>query len=625
MHSAPAIKLFISSHEKDVAFPSCPLVEPIQVGAALAPEHFSGMLGDDTGDNISERNRSFCELTAQYWAWKNADADYYGFMHYRRYFLFTDERFDTNHFADVAFEANDDATLARMGYDEASIRKHVEPYDLIVPELGSFVDGSSIREQYERSWQHHIEDLECVLDIIAERHGEFLDVARRYLNGTEGYFCNMFIMRREVFDDYCAWLFDILFEHERRRGEAMANYDVQSYRVSGYLAERLCGIYLTWLIEHGVNYATLQRALFQDVSKPELLEPAFDDGVAIVLSSDDFYVPYLSALLQSIADTRSPERRYDIIVMTENISREHQEVLRKQVADDRLALRFLNVRRPMREYHDKLSLNGHFKIETYFRLLLGDLLSDTYHKILYLDSDMVVCHDLAELYDENLDGYLVGACRDADTAGLYMGVREGKREYMDNVLKIEKPFDYFQAGTVLFNLDLWRSTFDTHEVFAFAQSNDWQLLDQDVLNYLCQGHVKLLDMSWNVLYDWRGVRKDQICARAPRWLFADYLEARRHPYVVHFAGPDKPWYNPVCDYAEVFWEASRRTPFYEQILCDLTRDKARPKPVSLSVKETIYHGILAPAVERVSGGDTKRKEKLWAAYRKVHPVPDILD
>ena len=95
--------------------------------------------------------------------------------------------------------------------------------------------------------------------------------------------------------------------------------------------------------------------------------------------------------------------------------------------------------------------------------------------------------------------------------------------------------------------------------------------------------------------------------------------------MVHFAGPDKPWYNPTCDFAEVFWAASRKTPFYEQILCDLTRDKARPKPLSLSVKETIYHGILAPTVERVYDGDTKRKEKFWAAYRKVHPAPNILD
>ena len=107
MQAAPVIKLFVSSHEKDVAFPDCPLIEPIQVGAALATEHFPGMIGDDTGDNISELNRSFCELTAQYWAWKNCDADYYGFMHYRRYFLFTDERFYTNHFADVAFTTND--------------------------------------------------------------------------------------------------------------------------------------------------------------------------------------------------------------------------------------------------------------------------------------------------------------------------------------------------------------------------------------------------------------------------------------------------------------------------------------------------------------------------------------
>ena len=78
------IKLFVCCHRQEEV-PKYPLLYPIQVGAALSEVRFPKFLYDDTGENISEKNRSYCELTAQYWAWKNVQADYYGFFHYRRY------------------------------------------------------------------------------------------------------------------------------------------------------------------------------------------------------------------------------------------------------------------------------------------------------------------------------------------------------------------------------------------------------------------------------------------------------------------------------------------------------------------------------------------------------------
>ncbi len=78
------IKLFVCCHRPEKV-PKHPLLYPIQVGAALSEVRFPEFLYDDTGENISEKNRSYCELTAQYWAWKNVRADYYGFFHYRRY------------------------------------------------------------------------------------------------------------------------------------------------------------------------------------------------------------------------------------------------------------------------------------------------------------------------------------------------------------------------------------------------------------------------------------------------------------------------------------------------------------------------------------------------------------
>ena len=190
--------------------------------------------------------------------------------------------------------------------------------------------------------------------------------------------------------------------------------------------------------------------------------------------------------------------------------------------------------------------------------------------MLYIDSDLIVNSDLAELYNENIDGYLLAACHDADTAGLYNGAEKNKKYYMDNILKIKKPYDYFQAGVILFNLEEFRKTYSTDEMLKYASSYDFELLDQDVLNNLAQGKIKYLDMSWNVMFDWNNYRISEIISKAPKRLYDEYVEAHTHPKIIHYAGPDKPWHQPLSDYAEIFWKYARKTVFYEEILLRLT-------------------------------------------------------
>ena len=79
------IKILIACH-RQYAVPDGPCYLPVEVGAALHTQPIPGFTPDNTGDNISEKNKNYCELTALYWAWKNLDADTSGLVHYRRYF-----------------------------------------------------------------------------------------------------------------------------------------------------------------------------------------------------------------------------------------------------------------------------------------------------------------------------------------------------------------------------------------------------------------------------------------------------------------------------------------------------------------------------------------------------------
>lgn len=228
------IKLFVCCHKREHV-PQYGLLKPIQVGAALAEEHFEEFLHDDTGENISEKNRAYCELTAQYWAWKNADADYYGFFHYRR-FLYP----DVNAKYPYRIEATPELTLLeKLSYD--NFAEWIERYDVITPIRENM--HVSVREHYANALHHHAKDLELVERIILGKYPEMKEAVEIYLSGTRCYFGNIYIMKRQVFYDYCEWLFPILAEFDRC-GDA-SGYSTQELRVDGYLAERLFGIWMT--------------------------------------------------------------------------------------------------------------------------------------------------------------------------------------------------------------------------------------------------------------------------------------------------------------------------------------------------------------------------------------------
>ena len=104
MEKKPDIRIFIACH-KPTYVPENSLFYPVQVGAALTNKRFEHMAyRDNEGEHISEKNPDYCELTAQYWAWKNMEADYYGFFHYRRYFSFDPDANKEDMWGNIVYE-----------------------------------------------------------------------------------------------------------------------------------------------------------------------------------------------------------------------------------------------------------------------------------------------------------------------------------------------------------------------------------------------------------------------------------------------------------------------------------------------------------------------------------------
>ena len=195
------------------------------------------MLSDKTGDSISSKNPSFCELTAHYWVWKNVKADFYGFFHYRRLLDFSSQ----NHLK--IFHKLSPRIFQKYCWDPKIIAQFCKTADIILPLLKKDKKNLSLYEYYKK--EHHIKDLDITLKVLKEKYPDMAQAADDVINGTKGYFANIFIMRQNYFKDYEKWLFDILFEVEKQID--ISNYTPYQRRVFGFLAERLESIYIEYL------------------------------------------------------------------------------------------------------------------------------------------------------------------------------------------------------------------------------------------------------------------------------------------------------------------------------------------------------------------------------------------
>ena len=235
---------------------------------------------------------------------------------------------------------------------------------------------------------------------------------------------------------------------------------------------------------------------------------------------------------------------------------------------------------------------------------------------------MVVDHDVAELYDLDLGNCILGAAKDIDVAGQVNLKQNDWQKYAVETLRLDKPYDYFQAGVLILDLDALRKTASSEEMIELALSNKWRCHDQDVLNMICKNKVFYIPQQWNVLMSWEepGRSRMQIMKMAPRDLYGEYMEARKEPYMIHFAGYQKPWDVVDCDFAHYFWKYAKVSPYYPVLLRRIKRcfeDEASAS-VQASVPEKLGND---PAVRKIANKvlpyGSRRRETVKKIYKTV--------
>lgn len=241
-------EVYICYNKKNPEYLNNNAVKAIEAGAELNDE-ISGILKDNTGDNISAKNPYYCELTALYHLWKNSDAEYAGLMHYRRLF-------------DLAggkkrwYNGFPEDILKILSLDAYRINSMLEEFDIVLP-MKRVIQQSKTAYLYYKK-RHYISDMDRCFELIKEKYPQMYNTAVETLkNSNELYLYNMFIAQKEFLNEYCAWLFDILSTLEKEIQPDVEKRDDFQKRVYGFLAERLFTIYIEYKKTKGLKYIEL--------------------------------------------------------------------------------------------------------------------------------------------------------------------------------------------------------------------------------------------------------------------------------------------------------------------------------------------------------------------------------
>lgn len=576
------------------------ILTPIQVGRTNSATKLE-MIGDDTGQNISRKNSSYCEMTAHYWAWKNdKESSHIGFLHYRRFLDFRFETYRSNdsvHGIVEDFITND--LLEEYGLTDESISEAISRYDLILPtayNVGS-LGFRSVEQQYISSPEHHRRDFQIARAVVRELSPAFRPYFERMARGRLLYPANMFVASRELFHEYAEWIFPILAEIDKRLDTK--DYSIAGKRAVGYLAERLTTTFMLKKLEelpsHRVKHTS--RIFVQDTVPLPITPPIPDTKlpfVSVVASSDAAYLPHLGALIASVFDNASHSRFVDFVVLDAGIGKIGRKNLQELTRlHPHCSIQFVDLSRRFLD----LPLHYYFTRATFLRLSMPDVLSNR-DKVLFLDTDMVALDDVCKVFDVELEGHYVGAAKDlVMSAFRAKGVRsiaesgaKPAEVYLSEILQMgRRTSDYFQAGTIVFDLQKFRDDGAHEKMIRDLEVNRYWFLDQDVLNKHLIGKVKFLDHRWNAVYlddsHYSCLNSDNKLA---------YDNSLENPAIAHFAGIEKPWRNFDHPLSSHYWKYLRKTHWYEKVIVELIKKVPEDIPTRFQRNPPLVRRLVIP-------------------------------
>lgn len=298
---------------------------------------------------------------------------------------------------------------------------------------------------------------------------------------------------------------------------------------------------------------------------------ATDDRIPVLFCMDETYWPHAGTAIRSLLSS-NPGRRFRIMVCSSSANPEGENRIRSFAGD----VEFVHYVTP----DIALPTGRHLTLATYLRLFIGEYVDPSIDKILYLDCDMIVCCDIGSLWTTDLGDNILAAVPEPYSPS--------------ELLRLPEKAPYFNAGTLLVNLRRWRAENALGQLLTYIRENPDRLFafDQDALNAVFCGRIKPLSYTWNFHTPYADLSPEEFgVART------ELRELRRHPGIVHFAGPAKPWHsNCEPHYKKLYWDARSRTPWG-----GLDAKAASGVPLRLKERINWYFPSLSRAARRFLG------------------------
>lgn len=275
-------------------------------------------------------------------------------------------------------------------------------------------------------------------------------------------------------------------------------------------------------------------------------------GIPVFLSSDNNYAPFVATTIASIMDNTKAFINFYILdggIKIENVNRIRD--LRKLFSNFTIEFIEINTREKFKNFPTRL----HFSIDMYTRFLIPELKPEL-KKVIYSDVDVIFNDDIQKLADEDLGDYIIGAV--PYTFG-YINPNKSEIKSYHKRLKLSNEHKYFESGLLLIDVELWKKSNITKKLIKEATANHPSVIltpDQDVFNIIFDNNYKKLSNKYIVVPHRKKIMQTDLTSR----------KSIENPFIVHYAGSNKPWNNLKMDMADYFWKYARMTPFYEELI-----------------------------------------------------------
>ena len=268
--------------------------------------------------------------------------------------------------------------------------------------------------------------------------------------------------------------------------------------------------------------------------------------IPVFFSLDDRYAACLAVAMKSLISNANPDNHYHLIVLHNNLSEEHQKRI-GALSTDFAKVEFVSMEGKLSEINDRAGSRlrcNYFTLTIFFRLLIADMFPQ-YDKGIYVDSDIIVPSDIAQLYQIDIGDCLLGACSDLSITGIPVFMK-----YLDEAIGVGGR-NYVNSGVLLMNMKKLREVSMGRRFLELFHKYHFDSVapDQDYINAMCKGKIFYLPKEWDTM-------PNENEPEIP------------NPKLIHYNLFSKPWNYDDIQYEDYFWKYAKESDYYEEILAE---------------------------------------------------------